>query len=319
MAGRLITVGESLGVIRSEGIGTFERLDRAAVSIGGAESNVAIGVARLGGPAVWSGRVGDDALGRRVVRELRAEGVQVRAVVEYGAPTALLLKSQPVTGRTAVTYHRRGSAGSRLSKADVDELVAAVEPTVGDVVHLTGITAAISETARAAALHLASLAADRGAHLSFDVNHRTGLWSVDSARPVYRELAARADLVFAGEDEAETVAGAPGDAEALARTIAELGPSEVVVKRGAEGALALVEGRLLERAAVPIAVVDTVGAGDAFVAGYLAELLVGAVPAVRLDTAVRAGAFACLVPGDWEGAPRRVDLASSGEEDPVTR
>ena len=101
--------------------------------------------------------------------------------------------------------------------------------------------------------------------------------------------------------------------------IAALGPTEVIIKLGADGCHALIDGRELRMPAIPITPIDTVGAGDAFVAGYLAELLADATPEARLATAVHAGAFACLGPGDWESLPTRDDLRGTAGSDPVAR
>ncbi|AYF98390.1 sugar kinase [Protaetiibacter intestinalis] len=314
MSGRLVTLGEALGVLRTPGIGTLARLDTLTVGTGGAEGNVAIGAARLGAAVTWIGRVGDDGLGQRILRELRAEGVEVRAAVDTAA-TGLLLKETPTPGRTRVTYHRAGSAGSRLSPADLDGLALGAH----DILHLTGITPALSVSAAAAVRHAAELARAAGATVSYDVNHRAALWAPAEAVPVHRELVALADIVFAGDDEARLVLGSDSrDPEVLARGLAALGPREAVVKLGEAGAVALVDGRLLRRDAIPVpTVVDTVGAGDAFVAGYLAERLAGAPPEERLALAVATGAAACLHPGDWEGAPTRAELCTDG--DPVIR
>ena len=105
----------------------------------------------------------------------------------------------------------------------------------------------------------------------------------------------------------------------LARRLAALGPGSALVKRGHRGAVAVISGELHERDAVPIVPVDTVGAGDAFVAGYLAELILGSPVSTRLDTAIATGAFACLVPGDWEGLPRRDELALLEASESVSR
>ena len=113
---------------------------------------------------------------------------------------------------------------------------------------------------------------------------------------------------------------APGTTPAeLARAIAVLGPAQVVVKLGADGCHALIDGDTHVVPAVPVHPIDTVGAGDAFVAGYLAELVRGLPAADRLATAVRTGAFACLGPGDWESFPRRHELGLLDGGDPVTR
>lgn len=313
---RVVTLGEALGVLRTASLGSLAQLDTLAVGTGGAEGNVAVGLARLGTPVTWLGRVGDDGLGRRVARELRAEGVDVVAIVDGGAPTGLLLKETPVPGRTLVTYHRAGSAGSRLEPADLDGL----DLAAGDILHLTGITPALSATASETVDRALELAETVGATISYDVNHRSRLWGDRDAAAVHRRIAARADLVFAGDDEAALLAPGAGDAAARAEAIAALGPSEVVVKLGAAGALARLDGVETRIPAVELdVVVDTVGAGDAFVAGYLAERLRGLGVEERLATAVRTGAAACLHPGDWEGAATRADIVAVLGDDPVSR
>nr|WP_155842993.1 sugar kinase [Agromyces luteolus] len=313
-----MTLGEGLGVLRTRGLGSLAHESDLVVGTGGAEGNVAIGLARLGAPVTWLGRVGDDGLGTRVVRELRAEGVHVVAPVDAAA-TGLLIKETPTPGRTAVTYHRAGSAGSRLSPGDLD----LVDVGAFDLLHVTGITPALSSTARDAIDTAVDLARAAGVPVSFDVNHRSSLWpDTAAASAAYRSIATRAGLVFAGVDEAELVIGQVGaDASPadLARAIAELGPAEVVVKLGEQGAIALVDGEAHERTAVPVTVVDTVGAGDAFVAGYLAARLAGEGVDGRLDLAVRTGAAACTHPGDWEGFPTRRDLERRLGDDPVSR
>ena len=317
----VLTLGEAVGVLRTRGIGSLAHESDLVVGTGGAEGNVAIGLARLGTPVTWLGRVGDDGLGARVLRELRAEGVTVVASIDPGAPTGLLLKETPAAGRTVVTYHRAGSAGSRLSPADIER----VDIEAYDLLHVTGITPALSETARATIDTAVDRARAAGVPVSFDVNHRSSLWrDAGAASVAYRSIARRADVVFAGADEAALVAGmsettdvVPAD---LARAIAaELGPTEVVVKLGDAGAIALCDGELAERAAVPVTVVDTVGAGDAFVAGYLAARLAGEPVGGRLDLAVRTGAAACTHPGDWEGSPTRRELDREVGTDPVRR
>ncbi|MDR7234094.1 sugar kinase [Agrococcus sp. BE272] len=311
----VVTIGESLGLLVASRVGRLELSPAMDLGFGGAESNVAIGLARLGVDATWMGRLGDDALGRLVERGLRAERVTPVVVRDPEAPTALMLKERPAAGASAVSYYRAGSAGARLSPEDLDLAVV----RAADVLHVTGITAAIGAAPRAAIDAAIEAARDAGATVSFDVNHRSRLWGDAEARAAYRDLAARADLLFAGEDEAELLTGERG-AEAQAAALAALGPAQVVVKRGVEGALALADGALLAQAAFPVHAVDTVGAGDAFVAGYLAELVAGAPLAERLRTAAACGALACTAPGDWEAAPDRaaIDRLLRGG-DPVQR
>ncbi len=215
---------------------------------------------------------------------------------------------------TTVSFWRAGSAASRLTPADVPDALLAT----ADVVHLTGILAGLGPDSLACAQDTARRARAVGARVSFDVNHRTALWRGRDAGAAYRDLAAAADVLFAGEEEAAILVGAgtPGE---LAERLRALGPREVVIKRGAAGAFADDGCDRLDLPAVAVDAVDTVGAGDAFVAGYLSLRPEEAPLAERLRRAVAAGAFACLSSGDWEGAPTAAELARLGEEEGVLR
>ena len=302
MSAGLVTLGETMGLVAAEGIGTLEHARGFHFGIGGAESNVAIGVARLGGQATWLGRVGPDAAGDLITRRLRAEGVHTLAIPDESF-TGLMVRYRRTGGLMHVDYHRAGSAGSRLAPVDVpvDAIRAA------GVLHVTGITPALSDTARAAVFHAVETARSAQVTVSVDVNYRAKLWSRYDAAPVLRDLVSRADVVFAGPDEAALVLG--GD-ESPADGLAALGPTEVVIKDGARGCTGLIAGDRYAVKALDVTVVDPVGAGDAFVAGYLADRLAGAPPADRLGTAVAVGGYAVTVPGDCDGLPSRSDLVA---------
>jgi 2-dehydro-3-deoxygluconokinase len=295
----LFTFGETMGLVAADGIGSLEYARSFSFGIGGAESNVAIGVARLGQRATWLGRIGSDATGDLIVRRLRAEQVRTLALRD-DAFTGLMVKFRRSGEYLHVDYHRAGSAGSRLGPADIP----AAELESADIVHVTGITPALSDSARAAVFQAVETARAAGVIVSVDVNYRAKLWSRFDAGPALRDLVSRADVAFAGPDEAALFVGESAPVDGLAA----LGPREVVVKDGARGCEALIDGVRFSLPALPVRVVDPVGAGDAFVAGYLAERLAGATPRERLQTAVAAGAFAVTVPGDCEGLPSRADL-----------
>ncbi|MBF4571342.1 sugar kinase [Herbiconiux sp. VKM Ac-1786] len=314
----VVTLGESMALIRGDGVAGLEHLATARIETGGAEGNVAVGLTRLGVDATWLGRVGDDALGRRVAGELRAEGVHVVAIVDAAAPTGLMIKNTPHAGRTAVTYYRAGSAGSRLTPADLDRIDFAQHA----LLHLTGITPALSASARETAFAAVELARAAGCAVSFDVNLRASLWPAEDPAPVLRSLAARCDIVIAGDDEARLITGSPtavDDPTALLEALRDLGPREAVVKRGPLGASASAGGEVVHQAAFAVPVVDTVGAGDAFTAAYLARRLEGAPLADAVRTAAIAGAIACTHPSDWLGYARPADLAAFDAVDPVRR
>jgi 2-dehydro-3-deoxygluconokinase len=300
----LVTLGETMALFSASKVGPLRHASTMDVGAAGAESNVAIGVRRLGYSAAWIGRVGGDELGELVLGRLRGEDVDVTgAVVDPGAPTGLMIKERRTSEVSRVHYYRRGSAGSRLSPDDVDvDRIADAR-----VLHVTGITPALSATARAAVERAIDAARSGGTLVSLDINYRAALWSEEEAGDVLRVIVARADLVFAGEEEAALVV-APTEPAAAALALAELGPRHAVVKLGAQGAVAAVDATSVHAPALPVRVVDPVGAGDAFVAGYLAAVLDGASAFECLRTACAVGAFAVTVPGDWEGLPTRAEL-----------
>jgi 2-dehydro-3-deoxygluconokinase len=314
----LVTLGETLGLLVAEDVGPLSLARGMRLSMGGAESNVAIGVSRLGQQATWIGRLGRDPIGDLVERHLLAE--RVHAVVHRDdAPTALMLRERRTGTVQNVTYYRHGSAGSHLRPEDVPDGV--VEQA--GVLHVTGITPGLGEGPAAAVREAVRRARAAGVPVSVDLNYRSRLWDAAAAGPVFRELAENADVFFAGDDEARIALGmddpeAAGPAE-LAAALAELGPREVVVKLGRRGASALIDGEPVEVPAVAVQTVDSVGAGDAFVAGYLACRLAGKDPQEGLRTAAVTGALAVTVPGDWEASPRPHELALLGAEEDVQR
>jgi len=317
---RVATFGEALLVLRTSEAAVLAHESALAVGTGGAEANVAIGLARLGHAVRWLGRVGADGAGQRIARELRAEAIDAVVLVDPDRPTGAMLKEHPGLGRTRVSYLRTGSAGSALRPSDLDRL----DLERSALLHLTGITPALSESARLAFEAAIDRAVAAGVEISFDVNHRALLWSADEASPVYRRAAAASSVLFAGIDEAALLLGRePAGPEEAARALHDLGPREVVVKLGAGGCLAFDGAELVLQPAVPVRVVDTVGAGDAVAAGYLAGRLSGLPLAERLRLAARVAAGVCGSPDDWEGFPTAAELDAAAVAgpgaDPVSR
>ncbi|MFG3119370.1 sugar kinase [Streptomyces sp. NPDC048197] len=324
----VLTFGETMVALR--GSGPLKLGGTMQVSVAGAESNVAIGLARLGHAVSWAGAVGDDEAGQLVLRTLRAEGVGVSgATVDPGAPTGLLMFEPRLPDVTRVHYYRAGSAGSRLTAHAVEAAFEAAPPRI---LHLTGITPALGPAALAASRHGLELAHRDGSLICLDVNFRGRLWTAEDAAAVLRQWIPFVDVLIASDDElplclpegahgvegpgARTADGAgAGRVAALAERAAPLleqGVAEVVAKLGTDGAAVFTGEEPLHRPATPVRAVDAVGAGDAFVAGYLSALLDGAGPAERLERAVTTGAFAVASHGDWEGAPTRAELGLLG-------
>lgn len=303
----MVTLGESMAALGSLTAGPLRHASHLALSIAGAESNVAIGVRRLGRPAAWIGRVGADEFGALVLERLRAEQVDVSgARTDPGAPTGLLIKEQRTPDVTRVQYYRAGSAGSRLCPEDVDRPEARRLIADADVLHVTGITPLLSPSAAEAVRHAVGLATAAGVPVSLDVNHRTALGGPDRLREHLLPLLPQVGLLFAGEDELLTLADTDDEAAAVGK-LRQAVP-ELIVKRGAAGATVHTEAGAAHRPAVPVRAVDPVGAGDAFVAGYLTGLLDRSPVAERLRLACLTGAFAVTVAGDWSGLPTRDEL-----------
>jgi 2-dehydro-3-deoxygluconokinase len=307
-----VTIGESLGSLASTECGPLEHTRTLRLRTAGAEANVAVGVRRLGVAALWAGRVGSDPLGDLIARELAAEGVAVQALRDP-APTALMLKERRTSEQTRVYYWREGSAGSKLSEADVPE--AAIRSA--RVLHLTGVTAALGDTPRRALWRAIEIARAHDVPVSFDINFRSRLWTGADAAPILRDFVRHSDILFAGEDEAALLSSSTGPA--AIRELSKLGPTTVLLKRGPEGSLALVDDELIDTPALPVLVVDAVGAGDAYAAGYLAGMLQGRSPFERLETAAKLGSIAVSTEGDWEGLPRAEELAAFQTVDSVHR
>ncbi|MFE9019953.1 PfkB family carbohydrate kinase [Streptomyces sp. NPDC007808] len=212
---------------------SFER------GIGGAESNVVCGLAAAGHTARWVGRVGADGFGDHLVRRIASYGVDTEAVqVDPVRPTGVYFRTAGDRGTDAheVAYYRAGSAASAMSAGNVD--LGAVR--AGRVLHLSGITAALSDSCLELLCELTAPGADRPL-VSFDVNHRAGLWRRADGAQTLLWLARRCDLVFVGTDEAESAWGVTDGPVAIRALLPE--PAVLVVKDGARGATAFERSR----------------------------------------------------------------------------
>ncbi len=305
----VVTLGESMVLFASTMVGHLWDAGPVRVSVAGSESNVAIGLRRLGLPATWIGRVGNDDLGTMVLRTLRAEDVTVLHTVD-GNRTGVMIKTIRPFGAASVYYYREGSAGSTLCATDIPpDIIAAA-----GMLHITGITPALSVTSREAVRQSVEIARSRGVPISFDVNFRRTLWDADEARKPLLFLAENSDIIFADLDEAALLVGEASPTETIDR-LSRLGPRQIVLKRGSRGVIALIDGGIFEQPALPVSIVDGVGAGDAFAAAYLAGEILEITPADRLRHAALSSALVLSTLGDWEGLPTRAELMSTDTGD----
>jgi 2-dehydro-3-deoxygluconokinase len=306
----VITAGETMALLVPPSPGRLRHATSLTLSIGGAESNVAIGLARLGIPASWISVLGDDELGELVLNRLRAEGVDTSAVTRTAdRPTGLYLREE-VAGRLRVYYYRSGSAAATLAPHafDLSILKGAA------FVHLTGITGALSPECAEFLPWVARAAQEAGVRVSYDVNYRSRLWAPSAARAATEALLPYVDVLFAGHDEANALWGWRTDT--ALEQLSKVGPSEVILKLGADGCAAVIDGERLTSPGFPARQLDPIGAGDAFDAGYLAASLWGWAPEKRLRTANAMGAFCVQNLGDYEGLPSRRELDAFLEQIP---
>lgn len=279
---------------------TFERF------LGGADLNVAVGLQRLEVPATYATVLGEDAHGDFAAARL--DELAVPALLRRGpGPTAVMFKSGDGTGDPEVLQLRQGTAFAR-SAPDVVPGAVALLPALRHV-HLTGITLGISPASRQATLDLLDAAVATGCTVSFDPNLRLHLWpDHDELREVVNGVAARADVVLPGLEEARLLT-ASADPEEVAAFYLGLGAHEVVVKLGARGAAgAEAGGGLAWSRRFAVRPVDTVGAGDGFAAGYVAGMLGGEPLQARLDRAAAVGALVTTRPDDLDAMPTRAEV-----------
>lgn len=310
-----ICVGEAMIMLAADTGAPLEDVETFRRSVGGAECNVAGGLAALGVPTCWISRLGDDGFGRHVLRDLRARGVEVGGVEDDpDRPTGLYVKHSRA-GRSRMHYYRSGSAASAMDPAFLERPEVRKRLATAKLVHTTGITAALSTSAAAMLERLVALRDTNGFMLSIDLNWRPALWRDNDPAPLWRLLRA-ADLVLIGADEALVCAGTndPGELREL------LGPrSTLVIKNDAHAAIVLEPGgRRTEVPALTVEVVEPVGAGDAFAAGYLAGTLQGLPVEQRLRLGHMGAAAVLAVPEDHaaplDPAIREVLLSCSDDE-----
>jgi 2-dehydro-3-deoxygluconokinase len=305
----VVTLGESLMLFTSPPGTTLLHGGAVRTSFVGAESNVAIGLSRLGHSVRWLSVLGDDLFGNHILKTLRGEGVDVsRAIQSSAGPTAVLVKNRRPAMEPEIFYYRSTSAMSKASpKTFTPDAWRSAK-----ILYLTGITPALSDGCHQLIETVIADAKQNGIEIWFDPNYRSKLWSADVAKQTLRKLISQSDVILAGESEGRLLTDQT-DPKSMATELLKLGPQKIVIKSGEQGSHLFTQAGSESVAAEKIAhLIDPIGAGDAFAAGFLSATLDGLSPRDCLRRGNLLGAVVCQTDGDWEGLPTRHDLAALG-------
>jgi len=297
----VVTLGETMVAISPKDGGSISSAATLVKCTAGAESNTAVTLAKLGLKVGWFSKLGADELGDYILKELRAHGVDTATVVRDAThPTGLMLKQTGVGLRqeTEVFYYRKNSAAANM---EVSELPLNYLKDAR-LIHLTGITPAISESCQQIIDYLFDFAAQNNILVSFDPNVRLKLWTAEQAKKTLASYLQRADIVMLGQDEAEMLLGV-ADPEAILAELFQGQAGYVAIKQGDKGAIVATREITHKIPPVPVTSVDTLGAGDAFNAGFLYGIVTGESIADSGKTAALLGALAVSSKGDIEGIP----------------
>lgn len=303
----VISIGETMVLFTPETKGQMRYARNFSSKIAGAETNTMIGLAKLGHKTGWISRVGKDEFGAYILSAVRGEGVDTSQVsFDENAPTGIFFKEMVNEESVRIHYYRKGSAASSLTPNHLSEEYIAK----AKYLYLTGITPALSETCRETIFAAIEMAKHHGKKIVFDPNIRRKLWSDEDARKTILAIVEKADIVLPGVSEGEFLFGTDHYVQ-IADLLHQRGVETVVIKLGDKGAYL---STATEKRHVPgfqvKKVVDPVGAGDGFAAGFLSGLIDGLSLEESVQRACAIGAMVITVNGDIEGLPDREMLDS---------
>ena len=310
--GKTILFGEPMALLIADTTGPLEEVEHFTRAMSGAEVNVSIGLSRLGHPVEYLTRLGDDPFGHYIANALKKNEIGT-SLVTYDDVyrTGIQLKNRVTDGSDPYApYYRKGSAASHITISEID----AIDLTDVELVHVTGIPPALSQSARKATFRLMDRAKEAGIFITFDPNLRPVLWEDEETMcTVLNQLAAKADIVLPGIGECTILAGTEDKKEA-ADFYQKLGVKTVIIKDGSKGAYVQTADENYDVAGYKVEkVVDTVGAGDGFAVGVLSGILEGLdlKDSVKRGNAI--GAIQVMNIGDNEGLPTPKELKAFQE------
>ena len=301
MAVEVVTIGETMVAFIPHEHTYLRYAQQFGKVVAGAESNVAVGLAKLGHKSGWLSKLGDDEFGQFILRELQGEGVDVSHVlISETNPTGIMFKQFSTDKESSVYYYRNNSAASTFTPSELDESYI----KQAKMLLVSGITPALSESCRATIFKALELAKEHGVLVCFDPNIRRKLWSETKAKAVLEPLLSFCDIVMLGEDEAQLLIG-EREPKKIVEELRNRGVRWIGVKMGSKGAYVADVHDECFIDVYPVKVVDSIGAGDAFNAGFLSGLLEGHPIETCGKMGSMMGALAVSSYGDVEGLPNR--------------
>lgn len=305
MQPEVVTFGETMVLFEPTQKVPLEYVHQFEKHIGGAESNVSIALSRLGHSIGWFSKLGNDPFGRYVHNFIRGEGVDVsQCLFTDDAPTGLLFKEKKELEKVNVFYYRKDSAASLLVPEEINEDYIAN----AKILHITGITAALSDSCESSIFKAIKIAKKNNVTVVLDPNIRLKLWRKEKAKDVLGRIAEQADVILPGIDEGELMTG-ESTPEGIARELNKTGGKKIVVKLGSEGAYYHSDTENIYATGFEVKqVIDPVGAGDGFAAGIISGMLLKVSTKEILTRANAIGAIVVGFHGDIEGLPREEEL-----------
>jgi len=303
---KILLFGEPMALLIADTVGPLEDIEHFTRTLAGAEVNVCIGLSRLGHEATYITRLGEDPFGYYVEKFLRRENIGTEFVTyDKVYKTGIQLKNKVLEGDPYAPYYRKGSAASHMSVEEIEK----IDFSNIELVHVTGIPPALSESCRKATYRLMERAREHGVFLTFDPNLRPALWESEEVMiATLNDLASKADLVLPGVAEGKILLGTEEPAE-IADAYQKMGVQQVVIKIGDRGAYVRDQDKSYHVAGFKVEkVIDTVGAGDGFAVGMISAKIEG----LSLEDMVRrgnaVGAMQVMNISDNEGLPTREEL-----------
>lgn len=296
----IITLGETMAALTPKGTGYLHYIKDYEMRIAGAESNLAVGVCKLGHSASWISSLGNDELGYFVNNSIRAEGVDTSYVKFDSMHRTGVMFKQVLPGKeTSVFYYRENSAAANMQEEDLQEAMFAD----GKILHLTGITPVLSDCCEAMVMRAVELGKKADLKISFDPNIRKKLWKDKDFTPVLKKIVDNTSILMLGLEEAQVLYGTCEKEEIAEAFFKNAAAQYLAVKDGGNGAYVADRKGGYAISPYPCSPVDPIGAGDAFNAGFLCGILENKSVQEAGAIAAIAGALATESYGDIEGYP----------------